>query len=125
MKQLFQKSQYHFPMQKCTDASLTAYIFLVSKHTCPHSSCAFNSAVMMSRCLHHYCVLQLPVNINHCTELFCHCMCSMFQREQQSQLFSFFFVRRCSPTRAMASSFMRFSRSHTRCATVGRTPLDE
>jgi hypothetical protein len=31
----------------------------------------------------------------------------------------------CSPTRAMAFSFTRFSRSHTRRATVGRTPLEE
>jgi hypothetical protein len=36
-----------------------------------------------------------------------------------------FFTWRCSPTRAMVSSFTRFSRSHTRRATVGRTPLDE
>jgi hypothetical protein len=35
------------------------------------------------------------------------------------------FMWRCSPTRAMASSFMMFSRSHTWHATVGRTPLDE
>jgi hypothetical protein len=36
-----------------------------------------------------------------------------------------FFIWLCRPTRAMASSFLRF-RDHTqRQATVGRTPLDE
>jgi hypothetical protein len=36
-----------------------------------------------------------------------------------------FFIWRCSLTRPMASSFTKFSRSHTRRATVGRTPPDE
>ena len=76
MKQLFHKSQCHFPLQVCTAASLRACIFLVTKHTCPHSSCVFNSSVMVSRCSHHYCGLQLSVNIIQCTEPFCHCRCS-------------------------------------------------
>jgi len=37
---------------------------------------------------------------------------------------NFFFLWRCGPTRARASSFMRFL-DHTRLTTVGRTPLDE
>ena len=37
----------------------------------------------------------------------------------------FFFLWRCDPTRVMASSFTRFSRSHTTTHPVGRTPLDE
>jgi len=37
----------------------------------------------------------------------------------------FFFLCRCGPTRAMASSFLRFL-DHTQwCIAVGRTPLDE
>jgi hypothetical protein len=32
---------------------------------------------------------------------------------------------RCSPMRSRTSSFTRFSRSHTRRATIGRIPLDE
>jgi len=32
---------------------------------------------------------------------------------------------RCGPTRAMASSFLRFLDHTQRCITVGRTPLDE
>jgi len=40
--------------------------------------------------------------------------------------FLLFSLRRWGPTRAMASSITRFSRSHTkRRITVGRTPLDE
>ena len=46
-----------------------------------------------------------------------------------SQLYSvrriFFFLWRCSPTRAMASSFLRFLDHAQRRITVGRTPLDE
>ena len=37
---------------------------------------------------------------------------------------SFFSLWHCDPTWVMASSFMRFL-DHTRCTTVGRTPLDE
>ena len=37
---------------------------------------------------------------------------------------TFFFLWRCDPTRAMASSFLRFL-DHTLRTTVGRTPLDE
>jgi hypothetical protein len=41
------------------------------------------------------------------------------------RLYLFYFLKLCSPARAMASSFTRF-RNHTqRRATVGRTPLDE
>ena len=36
-----------------------------------------------------------------------------------------FFLWRCGPTRAMASSFMRFLDNIQRRSTVGRTPLDE
>jgi len=36
-----------------------------------------------------------------------------------------FFLWRCSPTRAMASSILRFLYHTQRCITVGRTPLDE
>ena len=36
----------------------------------------------------------------------------------------FFFLWRCGPTRAMASSFLRFLDHTQRRATVGRTPLD-
>ena len=43
-----------------------------------------------------------------------------------SILTNFFLLWRCDPTRVMASSFLRFARSHTqRRTTVGRTPLDE
>ena len=37
----------------------------------------------------------------------------------------FFFLWRCDPTRAMASSFTRFLDHTQRRITVGRTPLDE
>ena len=37
----------------------------------------------------------------------------------------FFFLWRCGPTRAMASSFLRFLDHTQRRITVGRTPLDE
>ena len=37
----------------------------------------------------------------------------------------FFFLWHCSPTRAMASSFLRFLDHTQRRITVGRTPLDE
>ena len=41
-------------------------------------------------------------------------------------LFFFFFVVLAAPSRAVASSFLRFFRDHTqRHTTVGRTPLDE
>ena len=36
-----------------------------------------------------------------------------------------FFLWRCSPTRTMASSFLRFLDHTQRRITVGRTPLDE
>ena len=36
-----------------------------------------------------------------------------------------FFLWRSGPTRAMASSFLRFLDHTQRCVTVGRTPLDE
>jgi len=36
----------------------------------------------------------------------------------------FFFLWRCGPTRAMASSFLRFLDHAQRRTTVGRTPLD-
>ena len=36
-----------------------------------------------------------------------------------------YFLRRCGPTRAMVSSFMRFLDHTQRLTTVGRTPLDE
>ena len=39
--------------------------------------------------------------------------------------FLFFLMRRCDPTRAMASSFMRFLDHTQRRITVDRTPLDE
>jgi len=38
---------------------------------------------------------------------------------------TFFFLCLCGPTRAMASSFLRFLDHTQRCVTVGRTPLDE
>jgi len=38
---------------------------------------------------------------------------------------TFFFLWRCSPTRAMASSLLRFLDHTQRQTTVGRTPLDE
>jgi hypothetical protein len=38
---------------------------------------------------------------------------------------TFFFLWRCGPTRAMASSFFRFPDQTQWCITVGRTPLDE
>ena len=38
--------------------------------------------------------------------------------------FSFFFLWRCDPTRAMASSFLRFLDHTQRRIAVGRTPLD-
>ena len=37
----------------------------------------------------------------------------------------FFFLWRCGPTRAMASSFLTFLDHTQRSTTVGRTPLDE
>jgi len=37
----------------------------------------------------------------------------------------FFFLWRCDPTRAMASSFLRFLDHTQRRTTIGRTPLDE
>ena len=37
----------------------------------------------------------------------------------------YYFLWRCSPTRAMASSFLRFLDHTQRRTTVGRTPLDE
>lgn len=92
MKQLFHKSQCHFPLQICTVPLLRAYIFLVTKHTCPHSSCAFNSSVKVSRCSHHYCGLQLSVNIIQYTEPFCHCRCSKFQTEQQLIMIAIIFL---------------------------------
>ena len=43
-----------------------------------------------------------------------------------THIYTFFFLWRCDPTRVMASSFLRFPRSHTqRRTTVRRTPLDE
>ena len=42
-----------------------------------------------------------------------------------TQLKHFFFLWRCGPTRAMASSFTRFLDNTQRRNTVGRTPLDE
>jgi hypothetical protein len=39
--------------------------------------------------------------------------------------FNYFFLWRCDPTRAMASSFTRFLDHTQRSTTVGRTPLDE
>ena len=46
--------------------------------------------------------------------------------EKQGYLQTFFFpLWRCSPTRAMASSFLRFLDHTQRRITVGRTPLDE
>ena len=47
--------------------------------------------------------------------------CSMHRRDSKY----FFFLWRCGPTRAMASSFMRFLDHTQRRITVGRTPLDE
>jgi hypothetical protein len=38
-------------------------------------------------------------------------------------IFSFLWC--CNPAQVMASSFLRFSRSHTMTQQVGRTPLDE
>jgi len=40
-------------------------------------------------------------------------------------LYIYFFLWRCGPTQAMASSFLRFLDHTQRCTTVGRTPLDE
>jgi len=40
-------------------------------------------------------------------------------------MFFFFFLWHCGPTRAMASSFWRFLDHTQRRITVGRTPLDE
>jgi hypothetical protein len=42
-----------------------------------------------------------------------------------STLDSFFFLWRCGPTRAMASSLLRFLDHTQRHTTVGRTPLDK
>ena len=36
-----------------------------------------------------------------------------------------YFLWRCGPTRAMATSVLRFLDHTQRCTTVGRTPLDE
>ena len=43
----------------------------------------------------------------------------------QLKKFHFFFLWRCAPTGAMASSFLRFLDHTQRRITVGRTPLDE
>ena len=43
----------------------------------------------------------------------------------QDCIYIFFFLWRCSQTRAMASSFLRFLDHTQRRTTVGRTPLDE
>jgi hypothetical protein len=49
----------------------------------------------------------------------------LMNRRNKLQILFFYFPWFSSPARAMASSFSRF-RDHTqRCATVGRTPLDE
>ena len=47
------------------------------------------------------------------------------QRGYLSTRVIFFFLWRCGPTWAMASSFMRFLDHTQRRITVGRTPLDE
>jgi len=44
---------------------------------------------------------------------------------QYTKVFLFCFLWRCSPTRAMASPFLRFLDHTQRRITVGRTPLDE
>jgi len=43
---------------------------------------------------------------------------------EQYNSWKFFFMWRCGPTRAMASSFLRFLDHTQRHITVGRTPLD-
>jgi len=43
---------------------------------------------------------------------------------EQLYQYQFFFLWRCGPTRAMASSFLRFLDLAQRRITVGRTPLD-
>ena len=48
------------------------------------------------------------------TKHFCDCL-----------YYPFFPLWRCGPTRARASSFLRFLDPTQRCITVGRTPLDE
>jgi hypothetical protein len=49
----------------------------------------------------------------------------LFSTYKKRLLFIYYFLRLCSPARAMASSFTRF-RDHTqRRATVGRNHLDE
>ena len=55
-----------------------------------------------------------------------HCHCSLaFRKETIYGYRDTFFLWRYGPTRAMASSFLRFLDHMQRRITVGRTPLDE
>jgi hypothetical protein len=50
---------------------------------------------------------------------------SPFMMNPYPEYTGIFFLWRCGPTRAMASSFLRFLDHTQRRTTVGRTPLDE
>jgi len=81
---------------------------------------------LCSSALYMYCPIWMPLILEDLHIM----LLSLFElrenkRREDPTFLSVCFLWRCCPTRAMASSFLRFQDHTQRRITVGRTPLDE
>ena len=77
------------------------------------------------RAVNEICWLPIPVIITSLKLCYLLVLWQLKPSTSIRHLSEFFFLWRCGPTRAMASSFLRFLDHKQRRITVGRTPLDE
>ena len=91
----------------CIDYDMSVHcMYACVLYTCTRSLMCFAVAMMI--------VFYISSNITLIETYFSHGLFAIF-----------FFLWRCGPTLAMASSFLRFLDHTQRRITVGRTPLDE